>query len=305
MTATVTNSTQVVSPQQPKISVENPYRALLAQSPHNDARSLYSAHRTARSTAQRALVLDPVVPFKTDPVLSAILQHDPPDFSIDTRHNLTVWARPSPEVYELVALVQKKLREAVGGDDQGIWFPPPDAQHMTVFEIASGLTAPALRPVIDALRPHAAALTSPYLACAPSSASAAKTAPALDTPTLNVDLSGIALSFLPAASNAGEGTRAPSILDLRAAMWDTAARAGVLAAPRYALPSAHVTVGRFVSHKGGEGPGMERKAWVRLLDEINGELEGWKGVWRVEKMVLRGEVSWYGGGVDVTADGKA
>ena len=104
---TAANSTQAVSPHQPKIPAENPYRALLAQSPHNDARSLYSAHRTARSTAQRALVLDPAVSFKTDPVLSAILQHDPPDFSIDTRHNLTSVERPCWTKQGLMQAVSK------------------------------------------------------------------------------------------------------------------------------------------------------------------------------------------------------
>ena len=115
----VNNSSPTRMPSSSKDHVDNPFHVLLAQAPHNDARALYSAHRTARSTAQRALLLDATVPLKIDPELSAILQHEPPDFTLDTRHNLTVWARPSKAVCALVLSVQQKLREAVGMNDEG------------------------------------------------------------------------------------------------------------------------------------------------------------------------------------------
>ena len=78
------------------------------------ARALYEEHRKTRSAAQRALLLDPAIPLAVDRELSDILRTDPPDWSLDARHNLSVWTRPSAEVKALATRVQDQLRDVVG-----------------------------------------------------------------------------------------------------------------------------------------------------------------------------------------------
>lgn len=151
--------------------------------------------------------------------------------------------------------------------------------HLTVFEVTNGLTADRLRPVIEALSPHLA-----ELAALPA------TPIILDTPSINMDISGIAISFLP---------RDDTILRLRAGIWDVVTQAGVRMNMRYVLPSAHVTVGRLVER--GRRLGMGRPEWVALVEDINEELRAWTGEWRIERLLVRAGTSWYGGGVTLNA----
>ena len=152
---------------------------------------------------------------------------------------------------------------------------------MTVLEVTNGLTSDQLLPIISSLTPCSTSLTAPPLPLI-----------TLDTPMLNYDISGIALSFLPSSNE---------LIELRARAWDVIAHAGVIAKMRYALPSAHITVGRFV--KRGSGLGVERAEWVRLLDVINDVLRGWEGKWELNSLALRAGVQWYGGGYSIAENG--
>ncbi|PSR72008.1 hypothetical protein PHLCEN_2v12112 [Hermanssonia centrifuga] len=111
----------------------------------------------------------------------------------------------------------------------------------------------------------------------------------LDTPAINFDVSGIALSFLP---------RDDAYLNLRAEMWDNVVQeAGFKVNMRYAFPSAHITVGRFIDG----GLGMSRGSWVELLEKLRGEVAQWEGEWRLDGLELRAGKSWYGGGITVNS----
>ena len=145
-----------------------------------------------------------------------------------------------------------------------------------MFEVTNSLSRPELDDVLVKLIPHL-----PKLSTIPSELSPI----VLDAPQLNLELSGIALSFLPRDRN---------LLTFRARLWDTIARAGVMPRLRYALPSAHVTIGRFVEK--GRGLGLERSEWVKLLQEINKDLEQYHGEWKIEKVLVREGALWYGGG---------
>lgn len=114
-----TSTSTMSTPQEAISPPTNIFLPLLQPGPgHKPARQLYADHRATRDAAQRALLLNPAVPLVTDPVLSTILSTCPPDYALDARHNLSIWARPSAQVKELVVRVQERLREAVG-DDQG------------------------------------------------------------------------------------------------------------------------------------------------------------------------------------------
>ena len=95
-----------------KYSSDNVF--LLSLQLPSTARALYEEHRKTRSAAQRALLLDPAIPLAVDRELSDILRTDPPDWSLDTRHNLSVWTCPSPDVKALAMRVQEKLRAMIG-----------------------------------------------------------------------------------------------------------------------------------------------------------------------------------------------
>ena len=106
-------------------------------------------------------------------------------------------------------------------------------------------------------------------------------------PMVSYDLSAFAVSFLPAAGEP-EVSPAPippdnvSVLEkgdnysyhhLRRDMWNQAKAAGVIIDSRYIVPSAHITLGRYLSHK-DHGTPEQRKKWVDTIDNINEWLEG-------------------------------
>ncbi|KII89997.1 hypothetical protein PLICRDRAFT_75040, partial [Plicaturopsis crispa FD-325 SS-3] len=208
---------------------------------------------------------------RIDPILSSILARSPPDFSLDKRHNLTVWTRPCRDVRALVLEAQGKLQRATN-NAKGIWYPPASALHMTVLEIGNSFTPETLSPLITALRPHVASLTA--LPSDPIT---------LDAPLLTYDASGLALSFLPLTN---------AYHRLRARLWAEVRAAGIDAKSRYVAPSAHVTIARFV--EGGVGVGREEL--VGILDGVKEDVAKWKGEWRLESLEVRAGNNWYGGG---------
>ncbi len=89
----------------------NPFAVLLERSP---TRELHSVHRQNRDATQLALLRDESIPLLCDPILSEIVANDPADLSLDQRHNLTIWTRPTPQVRDLVVHIQDRLKEAIG-----------------------------------------------------------------------------------------------------------------------------------------------------------------------------------------------
>ena len=124
-------------------------------------------------------------------------------------------------------------------------------------------------------------------------------------PMIGFDASALALSFVPAAGERDDF----SYHHLRRDVFDVLTEAGVKVDSRYVVPSAHLTIGRFITRGDFETEAkldagkMER--FVSAIDEVNQWLQEkyWKdeqrGGWTVgegDGIVLRWGTVWYGGG---------
>ena len=107
-------------------------------------------------------------------------------------------------------------------------------------------------------------------------------------PLISHDVSGFALTFVPAN---GETPRSPAPVvpypharpliakgdgytyhHLRRDLFDAVTAAGAEINPRYNMPSAHITLGRFISDIDHETPAMRQK-WVDTIEEVNDWLQ--------------------------------
>ncbi|TGJ88752.1 hypothetical protein E0Z10_g119 [Xylaria hypoxylon] len=265
---------------------ENPYNALI-EACHGDPvessppshkcrilcrtaeiRALYTAHRIRRNAQQKEKFLD--VDFKEliiDPYLLRLENpHIEPGFK-DTRYCMTFWARPPIHVLELAGVIQKKLKEVA-------------PVHSTTLELAFCRTADEIEEIKETLKPAIPTIASYTY----------RHRARLVKPMISYDLSAFAVSFLPAA---GELVVSPapvtpdsavvlkqgdsySYHHLRRDAWDQAKAAGIAVESRYVVPSAHITLGRYLTHKDHATP-EQRKKWVDAIDEINEWLE--REVW--------------------------
>lgn len=185
---------------------------------------------------------------------------------------------------------------------------PLHRMHMTTLEIAHSRTAEEISSLVSRMRPAIPALTGfSFLQRS-----------RLVKPLLSYDLSGIALSFLPAS---GEGVLAsPSLLSasiddpdcytyhhLRRDVFSLASTTGMAVGSRYVVPSAHITLGRYLTQKDHETAEL-REGWIRAIEDINKWLEDqvWDakdgdfiGEWIVGQergLDARCGALWYGGG---------
>ncbi len=182
---------------------------------------------------------------------------------------------------------------------------------MTALEITFSLTAPEIEQIADRMSTKIPEITDyPYQHRA-----------RLIKPKLSYDTAAIALSFEPAAGEASPGDRAPqedeyTYHHLRRDLYEMSKATGVEVASRYVVPSAHLTVARFVSQAATSvaDDGQPDPAKIRkLLDQIerinrNLSQEYWPkagtairegGQWVVgqEKgLDCRKGSLWYGGG---------
>ncbi|KAI1380680.1 RNA ligase/cyclic nucleotide phosphodiesterase [Hypoxylon crocopeplum] len=295
---------------------ENPYNALIEACNDEPAKiqALYAAHRVRRNAQQRdkflasdysELIIDPYLLRLENPQIE-------PGFK-DTRYCMTFWGRPPIHVLELTEAIQKKLKAIA----PNIWLMPTHRMHITTLEIAFSRTAAEIEALKETLKPaipHIASFTHRHRS-------------RLVKPMISYDLSAFALSFLPAA---GEPSLSPPPVapdsvaqssgvkkgdpytyhHLRRDMWDEARDAGVTVSSRYVVPSAHITLGRYLTDADHATPD-QRRAWVDAIDEINAWLEAevWDNVdsellgeWVVgqEKgLDVRVGTLWYGGGRSV------
>lgn len=196
-----------------------------------------------------------------------------------------------------------------------LWLMPPHRMHLTTLEITHSRAPGEISSLVDQMRP-----TIPDLAnftCTHRSR--------LVKPMLSYDLAAIAVSFLPASGEpvtspppsavgaGGDGTGQHRINDaytyhhLRKDVFDLAKTTGVEIASRYVVPSAHITLGRYLTQEDHATPEL-RGRWVRTIDEINAWLE--REVWNLADGDFVGEWIvghekgldarvgnlWYGGG---------
>lgn len=187
---------------------------------------------------------------------------------------------------------------------------------MTTLELAYSLTEQQMEDVISSVGPgisEAASYTYSHRS-------------RLIKPMIGYDSAGLALSFVPAAGEASHSDRSGeddryTYHHLRRDLYSMVVGLGAKIAPRYIVPSAHLTIARFITQdgflKGGEAqstecrPDTQRvKAFISKISEINRWLEAdyWPGgdeaikpggEWLVgeEKgLEYRKGRLWYGGG---------
>lgn len=188
---------------------------------------------------------------------------------------------------------------------------PPHRMHLTTLEITHSRTAAEIAQIVGQMRPTIPALANFTLAHRSR----------LVRPMVSYDLAAFAVSFLPAA---GEPVMSPApdagiphdAVDdsytyhhLRRDAFDLARTAGVDVDSRYVVPSAHITLGRYLTQEDHATPAA-RQRWTEAIDEVNAWLEGevWDsadaassfvGEWIVgqEKGIdARCGRLWYGGG---------
>lgn len=201
-----------------------------------------------------------------------------------------------------------------------MWFTPPHYLHMTTLEMASSRTPEEVDMFVSHLQ-RSGILSDlvDYTFTHPTR---------LVKPVVSYDAAAMALSFIPAAGEDTDASLSPGSTDdsytyhhLRRDLFGKVTDTGLLMNPRYIVPSAHITIARFITQEGFQTTDADGKelvgrdrvaALVERLDRINARLreEYWpqhgttpsKGVWRVgeEKgLALSTGPSWYGGGQDI------
>jgi hypothetical protein len=130
--------------------------------------------------------------------------------------------------------------------------------HLSIIELSHRHSVTHLRSVVDKIGTSRLQAMLDML-------SKLDVKPSLVFPQLKIDKMGMALSFVPSSE------RKYTYHHLRADMHAAALESGISIDMCYTAPSAHVTLGRFVRNDffGGE---EQRKEFVRLVENINGEL---------------------------------
>lgn len=196
---------------------------------------------------------------------------------------------------------------------------PPDNLHLTILELAHSLTKPEIENLVQTLK--SATNGGPDQIREYPTTHRSR----LLKPVVSFDSSALALSFLPAA---GESISTNDTKDeysyhhLRRDIFELARQANISVGSRYIVPSAHVTIARFINHDGFTVRQVENedeldRASIRLLiekiEEINQKLvsdywprsdgtirDGCDWVVGDDKgFTIRRDRVWYGGGEDV------
>ncbi|KAJ7683643.1 RNA ligase/cyclic nucleotide phosphodiesterase [Mycena rosella] len=282
----------------------NPYGSLIETSKNNPAQiqACYQAHRITRNTQQKGRFLSPDFEgVSVDPIL---LRLDDPSIEpgfVDTRNSMVFIARPPQKVQALIQECQKKLKEVI----PNLWIVPKAALHITALEIAHSRTADEIAALVPQIRAAAQPMVNHALTHRTR----------LIQPLLCFDASAIAISFLPENDSY-------TYHHLRRDLFDQARGSGVEMHSRYAAPSAHLTVGRFIRAKdlctSGTLDPEKTRGLVARIEWLNAwlEREFWPaedgairdgGEWAVgEEMGLEWRVGalWYGSGGETLMMGE-
>lgn len=285
----------------------NPYNALLEASQNSPQKlqDFYSNHRKTRNGQQKekllakgfsGVIIDPILTQLEDSKSAELGYEDP-------RHCLVFWGRPEEHVRSIIEEVQVRLRRAA----PNLWLMPRDNLHITILEITHSKTAEE----IEVLKAQVASVADTVVNLPQQSGKKAR----LIKPMVSFDASALALSFVPATGEEDVF----SYHHLRRDVFELVTAAGVKVDSRYVVPSAHLTIGRFVTPKDleGEDGGVDAEkvgAFVKAIEEVNEWLERgyWddegKGGWTVgegDGVVLRWGTVWYGGGYTMAQTVKA
>jgi hypothetical protein len=197
-----------------------------------------------------------------------------------------------------------------------LWLMPTENLHTTVLEVAHSLNEAQIEDLVQTLK-SSTAITRGQIAEHPITHQSR-----LLKPMVSFDSSAMALSFAPAAAEplterSGGHDDHYTYHHLRRDIFDMVRKTGIPVASRYIVPSAHITIARFITREGFQVAGQLDHSCVQLLvdriDDINKKLERmyWpqpdgtvpeKGEWVVgqdQGLVIRRGRLWYGGGEDV------
>lgn len=184
------------------------------------------------------------------------------------------------------------------GCDLDLWLMPTHRMHMTTLELAHSQTSDEIASLLSSIRPAIPLLTNLTFLHRVR----------LVRPMISYDLSAIAVSFVPAAEEHDGYT----YHHLRRDLFEAVKKTGVEVRSRYVVPSAHITLGRFLDQEDHATP-LARQSWIRGIEEINEWLETqvwdavdgeFMGEWIVgqEKgLEVRDGTLWYGGGRTIMA----
>ena len=248
-----------------------------------------------------------------DHVLTAVVAHSPSPTelveseALDTRNNLVFLLRAPENVKRLITEVQRRLIDAqtTGGAavrGKQLWTMPRESLHITVQEVVTSTTRMAVESLIQSIGVYHLEHMVHY---------PADKGVRLGKPFLSFDKAGLAVSFL---SIEGGRDRSYTYHHLRRDLWGMLRRRGIEASSRYLVPSAHLTVGRFIGVEpvGIGSVAKEMKKWIKVIDEINDWLEKYgeqymhgddgegQSFWEIDTPLdLRKGLTWYGEGQKV------
>ncbi|KAJ5997761.1 hypothetical protein N7522_009421, partial [Penicillium canescens] len=297
------------------ISEDNPFQVLIAESNDDPAQLQlrYEKHRTARNEQQRAKILaEDFQGWTLDKILMRLAGPTKEEGFLDPRNCLVIWARPPPNISDLISFVQKELKDVA----PSLWLMPTENLHTTVLEVAHSLTEAQIEDLVQTIK-SSTAITRAQIAEHPITHQSR-----LLKPMVSFDSSAMALSFVPAAGEpstkrSGGHDDHYTYHHLRRDIFDMVRKTGIPVASRYIVPSAHITIARFITQEGFQVAGQLDHSCVQLLvdriGDINKKLERmyWpqsdgtepeKGEWVVgqeQGLVIRRGRLWYGGGEDV------
>lgn len=293
------------------VSSGNPYHVLIEACNSDPAliQRRYQIHRQSRNEQQAAKLLDSGFGgWLLDPVLQKLVDSERHRDYLDPRNCLVFWARPPEHLRRLISRIQERLLQL----NPSLWLMPLDCLHMTALEMTHSRSKTEIEVLVHALESKIPEITDYTLGHRAR----------LVMPMLSYDDQAVAISFLPASGSSVPGVStdeadAYTYHHLRRDLYDLCSSTGAAVASRYVVPSAHLTIARFVTHeglrrneKGDISDAVYMAKWIQLLKEINAWLEEeyWPkpdssikegGEWIVgsEKgLECRKGTLWYGGG---------
>ncbi|KAL5003444.1 RNA ligase/cyclic nucleotide phosphodiesterase [Aspergillus recurvatus] len=306
----------------------NPFNQLLldCQDDPSVIQALYETHRSNRNAQFKDKLLHARFSgWQVDEILCKLVAQSkaqnedavsaptlaPVNFT-DRRHNLNLYARPPKHIRDLIAKIQEEIREVASS----IWFTPPESLHITMLEIVSSRTREEVNALAgQLLQDGTASKLVNYIYDNDYRVRLVK-------PIVSYDASAMALSFLPAAgeptiTNKQQHENVYTYHHLRRDLAATVLDSGVGLTARYIVPSAHVTIARFVNQDGFllDGGKVDRNSvavLVQSIERLNANLREkyWPQEDREGTVPVNGEwvvgqeqglefnkgTSWYGGG---------